>query len=126
MSNQPTTAQQPAESPAAEPKAGEPQTLASCPRCGCDEMFVRKAFPQRLGLAIVIVAALAFVVLAAWRSLFYVAVRVLVIAVAIDAALYAFVPAITVCYRCRSEFRGPLNPRHAGFDLGIAEKYRRA
>jgi hypothetical protein len=35
------------------------------------------------------------------------------------------VPTITVCYRCRSEFRDrPLNPQHHGFELATAEKYR--
>ena len=48
-----------------------------------------------------------------------------VIAAAIDALLYLFVPKITVCYRCRAEYRHlPINPRHEGFELAIAEKYR--
>ena len=43
----------------------------------------------------------------------------------IDAAMYWFVPKITVCYRCRREFRDrPLNPEHEAFELAVAEKYR--
>jgi len=31
---------------------------------------------------------------------------------------------VTVCYRCRAEYRGnAYNPGHAGFDLATSEKY---
>jgi hypothetical protein len=89
-------------------------------------MFVRKDFPQRLGLSLVIIAAVTFLVLAAWRSSFYLGAIVLVIAVIVDAVLFAIVPKLTVCYRCRREFRDvPINPEHHGFELAIGEKYRR-
>ena len=88
-------------------------------------MFIRKDFPQKLGLMIVVVAGLTFLLLAASRRWFYLGVIVLVVAALIDAVMYAFVPKITVCYKCRSEFRDlPLNPAHEGFELAIAEKYR--
>ena len=100
--------------------------LDQCPECGCRDLFIRKDFPQKLGLVIVCVAAGAFLVLAASRTNFYLGAIVLLIAAAIDAALYVFVPRITVCYRCRAEFRKrPINPKHHGFELAIAEKYRR-
>ncbi len=38
--------------------------------------------------------------------------------------MYLVVPKITVCYRCRAEFRGPVNPEHGGFELAVGEKYR--
>lgn len=105
--------------------ADPPQPLHACPACGCRDLFIRKDFPQRVGLAIVVVAAIAFLVLAANPRTFYIGVWVLVAAAAIDAALYFFVGKVTVCYRCRGEFRGaPLNPEHEGFELSIAEKYR--
>jgi hypothetical protein len=88
-------------------------------------MFIRKDFPQRLGLGIVIVAAMAFLVLAANpRTLIY-GVLVLCVAAVVDAMLYFFVGRVTVCYRCRAEFRDcPLNPDHEPFELSVAEKYR--
>lgn len=99
--------------------------LAVCPSCGCGDLFIRKDFPQRLGLAIVMIAGAAFLWLAAFRSSFYIGAIVLFAAAVIDAALYLFVPRITVCYRCRAEFRAhPLNPNHHGFDLATGEKYR--
>ncbi len=101
----------------------EPLTI--CPACGCRDLFVRKDFPQKLGLAVVVVAGLAFVILAARPATFYLGAWVLVAAAAVDGVLYFFVPKITVCYRCRAEFRGgPLNPEHGPFELAVAEKYR--
>jgi hypothetical protein len=99
--------------------------LTQCPNCGCKDLFIRKDFPQKLGLSIVIVAAVAFLVLAASRQRFYLGVLVLLVAMLFDAALYWFVPKITVCYKCRSEFRDrPVNPQHEGFELAVGEKYR--
>lgn len=99
--------------------------LEECPKCGCRDLFIRKDFPQKLGLGLVVVAGIAFVVLAASRSNFYLGALILCAAAAIDAILYAFVPRITVCYRCRAEFRDvPLNPEHGGFELAVGEKYR--
>src|SRR4051812_20036978 len=105
--------------------ANEHDFLIQCPQCGCKDLFIRKDFPQKLGLAIVAIAAIAFLVLAAKRETFYLGVCVLIIAAVIDAALYAIVPKVTVCYRCRAEFRDrPINPEHEGFELAVGEKYR--
>jgi hypothetical protein len=103
----------------------DPQPLAHCPRCGCREFFIRKDFPQKLGMGIVVVAAGTFLALAASRRWFFVGALVLLAAVAVDLVLYAIVPKITVCYRCRTEFRKvPLNPEHGGYELAVGEKYR--
>ena len=103
----------------------KPDVLHACPHCGCRDLFIRKDFPQKLGLSIVIIAAVAFLALAASRQRFYLGVMVLIIAMLIDAVLYWFVRKITVCYKCRSEFRAvPINPQHQGFELAIGEKYR--
>ena len=99
--------------------------LKTCPACGCRDLFIRKDFPQKLGLSVVIIAAITFLALASSRQYFYLGVIVLIVAAIMDALLYWFVPKITVCYRCRTEFRdAPLNPDHRGFELAIAEKYR--
>jgi len=99
--------------------------LNICPNCGCRDLFIRKDFPQKTGLLVIVVAGLTFLYFAARRGTFYLGVWVLVSAAAVDALLYAFVPKVTVCYRCRAEFRGvPLNPDHGPFELAVAEKYR--
>ena len=99
--------------------------LSACPECGCRDLFIRKDFPQKTGLAVVVIAAVVFLALAARRGTFYLGVWVLVAAAAVDALLYAFVPKVTTCYRCRADLRGrPLNPEHGAFELAVAEKYR--
>ena len=106
-------------------KSPRDEFLIVCPKCGCRDLFVRKDFPQKLGMGIVIVAGATFVVLASSRTYFYLGALVLLAAVVVDAALYLFVRKITVCYRCRAEFReNPVNPEHEGFDLATGEKYR--
>ncbi|CAN5499631.1 hypothetical protein BH09PLA1_BH09PLA1_35720 [soil metagenome] len=88
---------------------------------------MRKDFPQKLGLAIVVVAGVTFLILAARRSGFYVGAIVLIVAAIVDAIIYAIVGKVTVCYRCRGEFRDvPINPAHQAFELSTAEKYRGA
>lgn len=104
------------------PAKGAP--LERCPGCDGDELYVRKDFPQRLGLASVIATAGLSIFFFARGDLLW-ALGVLLGLVLIDLVVYTLVPRVTVCYRCGSEFRDvPVNPRHAGFDLATAEKYR--
>jgi hypothetical protein len=106
--------------------AKDAKPLTACPKCGCKDLFIRKDFPQRIGLSIVLIAALTFLFLARNPLTFRYGVMVLIAAAIFDALLYLAVPRITVCYKCRSEFRDiPLNPEHDGFELAVAEKYRR-
>jgi hypothetical protein len=98
--------------------------LTECPCCHCRDLFVRKNFPQKLGLTIVVLAGVAFLFLAANPTTFHLGVYILLIPVVIDGLLYFFVGKLTVCYRCRAEFAGPTNPDHHGFDLATGEKYR--
>lgn len=93
-----------------------------CAVCGGGELFVRKDFPQRLGVAIVAVFGLAAIyffrisVMHAWG--------VLALAAMLDLVIYALVGKVTTCYACRAEYRKcDLNPRHEGFDLATSEKY---
>jgi len=93
-----------------------------CAVCQGSEFFVRKDFPQRLGLTIVIVFGLTAIyyfrtsVLTAWA--------VLAAAVLIDLLIYMFIGKATTCYACRAEYRrNRLNPAHEGFDLATSEKH---
>lgn len=92
--------------------------------CGGTEFFVRKDFPQKLGLAFVVIFGLI-------ASVFYYRQRViatystLAALVLIDAVIFLFVGKVVVCYKCRAEYRGAAyNSRLAGFDLATSEKYR--
>jgi hypothetical protein len=98
--------------------------LRQCPVCGCRELFARKDFPQGLGLAVVVAAAAAALVLFASGRVAW-GFGVLAAVAGVDAAIYAFVPRCLVCYRCRSEFRDiPIPAGQAGWDLATGEKYR--
>ncbi|NOT02509.1 MAG: hypothetical protein HOP29_18030 [Phycisphaerales bacterium] len=93
-----------------------------CTVCGGTELFIRKDFPQRVGLAVVVVAGLASVYFL--RTNFMLAYAILAAAVLVDLAFYLVIGKVTTCYACRAEYRGGrLNPAHEGFDLATSEKY---
>ena len=90
--------------------------VEACPACGSRQLYVQRDFNQKAGLAVVLVGA----ALAPFTP-FY---SSLIVAALIDAALYAMLPEITVCYRCHAHFRGfAKNPAHQAFDLHLAEQY---
>ncbi len=98
------------------------QRLETCPICRCRELFIRKDFPQRLGLLVVIVAGV--ISIATFKSNIWASWGALAAAMVIDLFLYLLVGKVTVCYACRAEFRGvALNPQHVGFDLARSDKY---
>lgn len=103
------------------PAAGDAR-LERCPICDGTELYVRKDFPQGVGVAVVaLAAALSFWFL---ESHCFWAWGFLLAAVAIDVLLYRLVDFVTVCYRCQTEIRGVArNADHATFDLATAEKY---
>lgn len=97
-------------------------TVDRCAVCSCRELFIRKDFPQRLGLLVVVVFGLAAVyyftisVLIAWS--------ILAAAVVVDVIVYLLIGRVTTCYACRAQYRKcNLNPDHEGFDLATSEKY---
>lgn len=103
------------------PAQGSPVDV--CPRCDGTEFYVQKDFNRNLGLAVTIIsAAVVYAIFGlTWKSL----VGLLVIA-ALDSVLYKALALITLCYKCRTIFRGfPINPKHGPFDLHVGEKYRK-
>lgn len=101
-------------------RAGE--MVDRCVVCGGRELFIKKDFPQGIGLAVVVLfGALAIYmftvnVMLAWA--------VLAAAALIDLSVYVVVGRVTACYACRAEYRKcHLNPAHEGFDLATSEKY---
>lgn len=93
-----------------------------CAVCGCRELFVRKDFPQGVGVAIVVVFGL--LALYFFRTSVLTAWAVLAAAVVIDVIIYLCIGKVTSCYACRAEYRQcRLNPAHENFDLATSEKY---
>jgi DNA-directed RNA polymerase subunit RPC12/RpoP len=100
---------------------GEPVRCLVCPST---DLFVRKDFPQRLGVAVVIFGCLASSV--AWYFYrVYLTFGILFAIAAIDVLLYLTVGESLTCYRCHAEYRGLRGlKRHGAFELATHERYR--
>ena len=98
--------------------------LDRCLVCPSDDLFVRKDFPQRLGVAIVAVGFVASSV--AW---YYHAIEwtygILFASAAVDVLLYLLCGDALACYRCGALYRDTDLPEtQATFDLEVHERYR--
>jgi hypothetical protein len=98
--------------------------LRRCLVCPSTDLFVRKDFPQRLGVTIVVLG------LAASCIPWYYGRPVLTFAVLFatalcDLVLYLIMGSALTCYGCGAQYRG-LDERdqHGGFDLATHERYR--
>ena len=98
------------------PDASQPLTL--CVVCGSEAMFIQKDFNRKLGVALV--AAGSLVVF--WN--FLVGLGVLVALAIADYFLYGLLPDVTVCYACKSVYRGvKRNPDHRAYELSVDETF---
>ena len=96
-------------------KARDP--LSACPKCGHGELYRRKDFPRKLGVAVVVAAA----ALVFWTESYW----PLAAAAAVDLLLFLAIPEVVVCYRCGSEHRGvAFDPRPPTFDIAVADRHR--
>jgi hypothetical protein len=98
--------------------------VARCLVCPSNELFVRKDFNQRLGLAILVLGLGASCV--TWYlHMPYVTYGILGGTALVDALLYLLVGNVLQCYRCRAEYRGVAGlERHEPFDLEVHERHR--
>ena len=98
--------------------------LCKCLVCPSVDLFVRKNFPQRLGVTIVVVGfALSCVT---WFLYKPIATFAILLATALlDVVLYVLVGEVIECYRCQARYGGMDNPSsHEAFDLEVHERYR--
>ena len=111
----------PADAVGGEP--GHPRLLR-CMTCPSTELFVRKDFPQRVGLAIVVVGLAASCV--AWANRELVATFAILFGSALlDVVLFFLMPDCLSCYRCGARYRGEgITSQFGGFDLETHEKHR--
>lgn len=95
-----------------------------CLACPSSDLYIRKAFPQRLGVAIVVVGfAISCVFwyfhrpIATFGVLFATAI--------IDALLFLLMGNVLSCYRCGAVYRRVEDlQNHAPFDLQVHERHR--
>jgi len=104
--------------------AGALPRLVRCIVCPSTELFVRKDFPQRVGLAIVVAGLAASCVAWAWREL-ALTFAILFGTALVDVVLYLVMPDCLSCYRCGARYRGSgAIGTHGGFHLETHEKHR--
>ncbi len=95
-----------------------------CLLCGCNELYVRKDFPQRLGLTI-IVLGFAVSCIPWYFGMWYTTYAVLFGTAVADAALYLLTGNLLQCYRCRAEYRKVAEIEgQQPFSLETHERYR--
>ena len=98
--------------------------LKRCLACPSTELFVRKDFPQRLGVAIVIVGFIASSVFWAYHHVIM-TYAVLLLTALVDVVLYLTMGNVLECYRCHAQYRGlPGFGDYEQFDLEAYEKHR--
>ena len=98
--------------------------IRRCLVCPSTELFLRKDFPQRLGVALVILGFVGSSI--AWANYNVgLTFAILFVTALIDLALYIVMGESLTCYRCHAQYRGfHENPQHTGFDLETHERYR--
>jgi hypothetical protein len=94
--------------------------LDRCPVCAGADFYGRKDFDPKMGLTVVIIG---IVISAAfyWFKRDLIAYSILAAATLIDLIIYQRLKDLSVCYRCHTEFRGPLTRNSPAFDLHTAD-----
>lgn len=105
----------------AEQEIGLP-VLRRCLVCPSKELFLRKDFPQRVGVAIVVVGFAASCVTWFWQMLVP-TFAILFGTAFVDVVLYFVMPECLICYRCNARYRGA-GGTHGNFDLETHERHR--
>lgn len=92
-----------------------PPAPSACPNCGARDMYKEKAFPKKIGMAIVGIA----IILSFWTYNLS-----LVAAALIDGIIYLFVPFRLICYQCHQVYKDvPIAKQIKVFDHHTAELY---
>jgi hypothetical protein len=95
-----------------------------CLVCPSTELYARKDFPQRLGVALVIAGFIGSSIAWANYQVFW-TFAILFATALIDLVLYVVMGESLTCYRCDAQYRGfEQIERHGGFDLETHERYR--
>jgi DNA-directed RNA polymerase subunit RPC12/RpoP len=100
------------------------QQIHRCLVCPSTELYARKDFPQRLGVALVIVGFVGSSI--AWANYQVLWTFAILFATAlVDLVLYIVMGESLTCYRCHAQYRGFEEiERHGAFDLETHERHR--
>lgn len=106
------------------PDAIAGERVVQCLICPSHDLFVRKDFPQGLGLTIVVIGFIGSTI-AFYYYQQILAFAVLFVTALIDMILYTCMGNLLQCYRCEAQYRGVANVDDGPeFDLTIHERYR--
>jgi len=95
-----------------------------CVVCPSQELYVRKDFPQRLGVAIV-VAGIVLSTIAWYYRYIYLTYGIFFGTALIDFVLWLVMGNLLQCYRCQAQYRGVAGlDQHSVFNLETHEKHR--
>ena len=100
------------------------ERIERCLVCPSTDLFARKDFPQRLGVALVVLGFVGSSI--AWANYQVLwTFAILFLTALVDLALYLVMGESLTCYRCHAQYRGAHEiERHGGFDLETHERYR--
>jgi DNA-directed RNA polymerase subunit RPC12/RpoP len=95
-----------------------------CVACPSEELYIRKDFPQQLGITIVVIAIVLSSI--AWYyhqvALTY---AILFVSALLDFGLWMAMGNLLQCYRCQAQYRGLTSlENHEAFNLEVHEKHR--
>ncbi len=100
------------------------ERVKRCLVCPSTDLYVRKDFPQRLGVLIVAVGIIGSSIAWSYANLPWTFGILFATALA-DLALFAVVGNSLMCYRCGAQYRGTAEMDvHGQFNLETHEKYR--
>lgn len=102
----------------------ESNRVKRCLVCPSTDLFVRKDFPQRLGVGLVVIGILGSSIAWYYSNVFW-TFGILFATALVDVLLYMFVGDALMCYRCHAQYRSVDEmDSHGQFDLETHEKYR--
>ncbi len=106
------------------PDAFDGEQLCRCLVCPSTDLFVRKDFPQRLGVGLVVLGVVGSSI--AWAYTLPILTFAILFGTAlVDVVLYLIVPDALMCYRCGAQYRSANGmSRHGAFNLETHERYR--
>jgi NAD-dependent SIR2 family protein deacetylase len=108
----------------APPGSVEGDRVKRCLACPSNDLYVRKDFPQRLGVLIVAVGVIGSSIAWYYENLPW-TFGILFVTALVDLALFAVVGSALMCYRCGAQYRGVAEMEsHGQFNLETHEKYR--
>lgn len=100
------------------------RNIARCLVCPSTELFVRKDFPQRLGVALVVLGFVGSSIAWAYYQVLL-TFAILFVTALVDLVLYVSMGESLMCYRCSAQYRGLQEmDAYGAFDLATHERYR--